>query len=76
MNADEMTTAAVGTHLLEDLLVTACNSSCGKVMLSQVSVCPQGGIHGRGHALQGVMHCWGMYGREHVWHRCMHGRGA
>ena len=37
--------------------ITIRNSSCGKVMFSQVSVCLQGGVHGGGHAWQGG-HAW------------------
>ena len=46
-----------------------------KVMFSQVSVCPQGGMHGRGggacmaggHAWQGVCMAGGMHGRGCAW---------
>ena len=54
-----------------------------KVMFSQVSVCPQGGMHGRGGGLawQGACIAGGVHGRGHAWQRvCMaggvHGRGA
>ena len=37
------------------LIVTVRNSSCRKVMFSQMSVCPQGGMHGEGgHGEEGV----------------------
>ena len=39
-----------------------------KVMFLQVSVCPQrGGMHGGGHAWQGVCMVWGMLCRGHAW---------
>ena len=41
----------------EKIIITARNSSCGKVMFLQVSVCPGGGMHGRG----------GMCGRGCAW---------
>ena len=56
-------------------LVIVRNSSYRKVMFSQVSVCPQGGVHGeRGCVWQrgACMVKRGMQGKEEV----MHGRGA
>ena len=58
-----------------------------KVMFSQVSVCPQegmhcgghvwqGGMHGMGHAWQGACMARGMHGRGHAWQGGMYGRGV
>ena len=48
-----------------------------KVMFLQVSVCPQGGVYGRGHAWQeGGMHGWGACGRQHACQGGMHDRGC
>ena len=48
------------------LIVTVRNSSCRKVMFSQVSVCPQGGMHGEGGHGEGGMHAEGGHGEEGV----------
>ena len=54
------------------MIITVCNSSCGKVMFSNASVIPStgGGVHGRGCVWQGGC----MAGGQHAWQgACMAG---
>ena len=85
VNAD----ARCGTRQgLSITIFTFRNSSCGKVMFSQLSVilsggaCVVGGVHGgacvaMGHTWQGACMAGGVHGRGgHVWRGGMHGGRA